>query len=367
MSTETPENTTEPLFTPVRFGAVQAANRVIMAPLTRLRAEQNGTPNDLMVEYYRQRAGTGMIVTEGTWPVREGRTWYGQPGIETAEHVAGWRRVTDAVHAEGGTIALQIMHGGRISHPEITGTGRVVGASPVAAPQPVRIAEGKVDAPVPHELSEQEIGDVVRQFADAARRAVEAGFDAVQIHGANGYLLQQFFAPSSNHRTDRYGGTPENRARFAIEVTRAVAEAVGPERTGIRLSPQHNVQGAEEPDRDEAAAVYAAWADAVADLPLSHVDVLHIDPADEIVQSIRHTTGAPLIANSSFAVPTTREDSARLVADGLAEAVGVGRPVIANPDLARRWREGAAENEPDPTTFYVGGATGYTDYPALSD
>lgn len=129
MSTETPENTTDPLFTPVRFGAVQAANRVIMAPLTRLRAEQDGTPNDLMVEYYRQRADTGMIVTEGTWPVREGRTWYGQPGIETAEHVAGWRRVTDAVHAEGGTIALQIMHGGRISHPEITGTGRVVGAS----------------------------------------------------------------------------------------------------------------------------------------------------------------------------------------------------------------------------------------------
>lgn len=348
---------------PVRLGAVGASNRLVMAPLTRLRAELDGTPNDLMVEYYRQRASAGMIITEGTWPVIEGRTWYGQPGIETDEQVAGWRAVTDAVHAEGGTIALQIMHGGRISHEELTGTGRIVAPSAIPAPHPIRISSGKAEAPTPHALTEHEVAQTVRQFAQAARRAMDAGFDAVQVHGANGYLVQQFLAPSSNRRTDAYGGDPERRARFAVEVTRAVAEEIGADRTGIRLSPEHNVQGAVEEDPQDALATYRAWAEAVADLDLAHVDMLHADPTSEVVRMVREITGAPLIANTGFGVVTDRETARRLLADGLAEAVGVGRPILANPDLYARWRDDAEENEPQPQTFYTRGARGYTDYP----
>ncbi|MDO5634904.1 MAG: alkene reductase [Micrococcus sp.] len=353
------------LFSAVRFGAVEAANRVVMAPLTRLRAELDGTPNALMVEQYRQRAGVGMIVAEGTWPVIEGRTWYGQPGIATAEHVVGWRKVTDAVHAEGGRIALQIMHGGRISHPEITGTGRIVAPSAVAAPNPIRISTGKVDAPLPHALSVEEIDGVVADFVAAAERAMDAGFDAVQIHGANGYLIHQFFSPSSNLRSDEYGGTPERRARLGIEVTRAVAAAIGADRTGIRVSPEHNVQGAVEQDHDDVAAAYRHFAESVADLGLSHIDVLHAEPGSELVQSIRSASRAPLIANTGFAEITTLEEAARLVGEDVAAAVSVGRAVIANPDLVRRWETGAALNEPRPETFYTGGARGYTDYPSL--
>lgn len=354
------------LFTPVSLGALELRNRLVMAPLTRLRAgKDDGVPGDLAVEYYRQRASMGLIVTEGTWPVREGRTWYGQPGIETAEQQAGWARVADAVHAEGGLIAMQIMHGGRVSHPELTGTGRIVSADASAGSNPIRIAEGKVDPPVAEALTTDEVRKVIDGFVAAARRAVDAGMDAVELHGANGYLIHQFLAPASNHREDEYGGSPENRARLAVEVVTAVAAEIGAERTGIRLSPEHNIQGALETDPAETMRTYRALAEGIAPLRIAFVDVLHADPTSELVQMIREVSGAPLIANTGFGIITTRQEAARLVADGLADAVGVGRAAIANPDLARRWREGLGENEPDPATFYSDGAEGYTDYPAL--
>lgn len=353
------------LFSPLSLGAIELDNRLVMAPLTRIRADADGVPNEMMVEYYTQRASLGLIVTEGTFPVMEGRTWIGQPGLETADQVSGWRRVTDSVHAAGGKIVAQIMHGGRIGHELISGTGRVVAPSALAAPGEIRTPEGKSAHPVPHALSTEEVAETITAFTQASKNAIEAGFDGVQLHGANGYLLHEFTAPASNTRSDQYGGSPENRARLSVEVAASVSAAIGADRTGIRLSPQHNIQGALEEDHEVALATYRVMAEGFAPLGLSHIDVLNADPASEIVQMIRRVSGAPLIANSGFGVQTTREEAVRLVAEDLAEAVGVGRSVIANPDLAHRWEMGLEENEADPSTFYVGGERGYTDYPAL--
>ncbi len=353
----------EKLFSPVTLGSAQLANRLVMAPLTRIRSDERGVPTDTVVEYYRQRASMGMIVTEGTWPVGEGRTWIGQPGIEGPEHVEGWRKVTDAVHAEGGKIVMQIMHGGRIGHPSISTTGRVTAPSAIAAPGEIRTPEGKQPHPVPHALTTGEVAETVGQFVRAAENAVAAGMDGVQIHGANGYLIHEFTSPATNQRTDRYGGSPENRARLSVEIAAAVAGAIGPGRTGIRLSPQHNIQGALEEDHEDALATYRAMAEGLAPLDLAHIDVLSAEPASELVQMIRRVSGAPLIANTGFGVVTTREEAAEIIEQDLAEAVSVGRAVIANPDLARRWEEDLPENDAVPATFYVGGERGYTDYP----
>jgi N-ethylmaleimide reductase len=350
------------------FGALDLSNRVVMAPLTRTRATEDGVPTDIMVEHYRQRAGVGLIVTEGTWPVIEGKSYPGQPGIESEAQIAGWRRVADAVHAEGGTIVMQLMHGGRVSHPEISGVDRVVGPSAVASPGQGRTASGtKVDLPVPHALSTAEVSDVVAQFVQAARNAIAAGMDGVEVHGANSYLVHQFLSPESNVRDDVYGGSPENRARFGVEVTRAVADAVGAERTGIRLSPQHQIPGVLETDDADARATYTALAEGLAELRLAFVDLLHADPKSDLVQHIRHTAGAPTVVNSGFGAATTREEAEELVLEGWADAVAVGRPVIANPDLVTRWEQRAELNDPRPELFYVGGAEGYTDYPSLAE
>lgn len=355
------------LFDPASFGALPLSNRVVMAPLTRTRADDDGTPTETMAEYYRQRAGQGLLLTEGTWPVREGKSYPGQPGIETAAQIVGWQRIADAVHDAGGTIVMQLMHGGRVGHPEISGEPRVVGPSAVPAPGETRTPTGKAAMPVPHALTTQEIPVVVAQFVQAARNAIAAGLDGVEVHGANGYLVHEFLSPVSNIRADRYGGSPENRARLAIEVTHAVAGAIGADRTGIRLSPQHNNQGVLEEDDADALATYLAVAAGLAPLGLAFVDVLSAEPTSGLVQSIRSAAGAPLIINTGFSIPTTRGAAHALVADGWADAVAVGRPVIANPDLVERWRVGAELNEPRPALFYGRTAEGYTDYPALGD
>jgi len=355
------------IFSSAAFGTLSLPNRLVMAPLTRIRAGEDGTPGDLLVTYYEQRASFGMILTEGTWPVREGRTWVGQPGLETEEHVAGWRRVTDAVHAAGGTIVTQLMHGGRISHPTISGTGRVVSASALAGPGTIRTPEGKTHLPVAHALTEAEVQEAVAGFAAAARNAIRAGFDGVEVHGANGYLVHQFLSPATNQRTDGYGGSAENRARFAVEVVTAVAGAIGADRVGIRLSPEHNIQGALEEDAAETAATYAAVARGLAPLDIAFVDILHADPAGELVQGIRRELGAPLIANTGFGTVTTREEAVELVESGVADAVAVGRAAIANPDLAERWGASHELNDHDASTFYAGGPRGYIDYPTLAE
>ncbi|GMM96087.1 alkene reductase [Microbacterium sp. MTN4-26] len=354
------------LYSPATFGSLHLANRVVMAPLTRTRAGADGVPTDAMVEYYRQRAGQGLIVSEGVWPVAEGMSYPGQPGIETPEQIEGWRLVADAVHAAGGVIVMQLMHGGRVSHTAITGTERIVAPSALPAPGQTRTPEGKVDMPVPHALETDEIPAVIAQFAQAARNAVAAGFDGVEVHGANGYLVHEFLSPASNGREDAYGGSPEARARFAVEVTAAVAAAIGADRTGIRLSPQHNIQGVLETDDADAHATYAALAAGLAPLGLAFVDILHAHPQGDLVQRIRRSVGAPVILNSGFSSPTTREEAEALVAEGWADAVGVGRPVIANPDLVHRWQQRADLNEPRPELFYGRTAEGYTDYPALA-
>ncbi|KAA9089489.1 alkene reductase [Microbacterium radiodurans] len=355
------------LYEPTRFGALNLSNRVVMAPLTRTRATEDGVPTDIMVEYYRQRAGQGLIVTEGTWPVAEGKSYPGQPGLVTDEQIAGWRRIADAVHAAGGTIVMQLMHGGRVSHPDITGADRVVAPSALAAPGQTRTPKGKADMPVAHALTEDEIPTVIEQFVQQARAAVAAGLDGVEVHGANGYLVHEFLSPVSNVREDAYGGSPENRARFAVEVTRAVADAIGADRTGIRLSPQHNIQGVLEEDDADARATYTALAEGLAPLGLAFVDVLSATPTGDLVQHIRRTVGAPLVLNSGFGSPTTRDEAERLVDEGWAEAVAVGRPVIANPDLVSRWQQDAELNAPRPELFYGSTAEGYTDYPTLDE
>ena len=358
-------DTAHPLFSPAELGRLELSNRVVMAPLTRIRAEADGTPTELMKEYYAQRASFGMIITEGTWPVQEGRTWGRQPGIETGRHVAAWREITDEVHARGGRIVMQVMHGGRISHPELSGTGRIVAPSAIASPNPIRISSGKVDAPVPHALTGEEIPEVIAQIVAGARNAMAAGMDGVQVHGANGYLIHEFLAPSTNTRTDAYGGSPANRARFAVEALTAVADAIGPENTGLRLSPEHNIQGALENDRADVLATYLALAEGVAGLDLAHVEIVHHEPEGELVQALRDAFGAPLILNTGFSRFSTRETAFGLIDRAGADAVSVGRSALANPDLVQRWREDGPLNDPDPETYYGGGAQGYTDYPVL--
>ncbi len=354
-----------PLYTPVDLGKLQLSNRVVMAPLTRIRAETDGTSNEMMKKYYAQRASFGMIITEGTWPIREGRTWGRQPGIETAEHVAGWREITDAVHDRGGRIAMQIMHGGRISHPELSGTGRIVAPSAIASPNPIRISSGKVDPVVPEELQPEELPIIIEQFVNGARNAMAAGMDAVQLHGANGYLLHEFLAPTTNLRTDSYGGSPENRARFLIEVITAVANEIGAENTGLRLSPEHNIQGAIEADHEDVHATYLALARGIRHLGLAHVELVHHEPTGQFIQTLRENLGAPGILNTGFSRFTTRETAEALIDEQATDMVSVGRLALANPDLVDRWRFDTPLNEPDPETFYEGGEQGYTDYPVL--
>ncbi|MER6692332.1 alkene reductase [Streptomyces minutiscleroticus] len=353
------------LFTPVSLGDIELANRVVMAPLTRMRSGSSGVPDDLVVEHYRQRASMGLIVTEGTYPNHESQAFVGQPGIVTDEQAAGWRRVAEAVHARGGRIVMQVMHGGRVTHPDVNGGRRVVAPSAIAIDGEGHTEKGKQPYPVPHALTADEARAALDDFVTASRRAVEAGLDGVEIHGANGYLLHEFLSPASNRRTDEYGGSPEKRARFVVEVVTAVAEAVGAGRVGLRISPEHNIQDALETDRDDVLATYGHLMDQLRPLGLAYLSVLHKEPAGDLVQELRRRFGGKLVANSGFSSPTTREEAVRLIEDTHADAVAVGRAAIANPDLVERWQGEHPENEPRPELFYAPGAEGYTDYPFL--
>jgi 2,4-dienoyl-CoA reductase-like NADH-dependent reductase (Old Yellow Enzyme family) len=338
--------------------------RFVMAPLTRNRAGAGMVPTDLAVEYYAQRAGAGLIITEGTQPSAVGQGYLNTPGIHSPEQVEGWRKVADAVHARGGHIVVQLMHVGRVSHPDNKAGLETVAPSALPAPGKMVTASGQVDHPTPRALETEELPGIVQEFVQAARNAVEAGLDGVEVHAANGYLLHQFQAPSSNTRTDEYGGSPENRARLTVEVTRAVAEAIGADRVGIRISPAHNIQGVLEEDEVETRETYEALVDGIADLGLAYLSILGA-PDDKLVQNLRERFGGPVILNSGFSEVTTLEEVEQILEDGAADLVAVGRPFLANPDLAERWRQGAPLNEPNPATFYGGGAEGYTDYPTL--
>jgi 2,4-dienoyl-CoA reductase-like NADH-dependent reductase (Old Yellow Enzyme family) len=350
-------------FENAQVGPWTLPQRFVMAPLTRNRAGEGGVPTDLNVEYYRQRASAGLIITEGTQPSAVGQGYLDTPGIHSDEQVAGWRKVTEAVHGEGGRLFIQLMHAGRIAHPDNKNGLESVAPSAIAAPGKMVTATGQVDHPTPRSLETDEVPGIVEEFVHAARQAVAAGADGVEVHSANGYLLHQFLAPSSNTRTDEYGGSPENRARLAVEVTRAVAEAIGAERVGIRISPAHNIQGVLEEDPADVRATYDALVDGIADLGLAYLSIL-ADPASDLLRDLRERFGGPVIINSGFGEVTTLDSVEGLLERELGDLVAVGRPFLANPDLPRRWREGIELNEPNPDTFYGGGAEGYTDYPA---
>lgn len=361
------------LFAPATAGALQLKNRVTMAALTRSRAGADGVPTDLHVEYYAQRATAGLVVTEGTRTSGVGQAFIGQAGIHSHEQVAGWRRVADAVHPAGGTIVMQIMHGGRLTLSSINNGEQAEAPSAIApvmrAPQggEVRVrlhgADGRQDVPAPRALETDELSRIVDEFVTAARNAVAAGLDGVELHSANGYLLHEFLAPSGNQRTDEYGGSPENRARLGVAVVRAVAAEIGADRVGLRISPEHNVQGLMEDDRADVLATYGALLDGIADLDIAYLSILHADIDGDLVAALRSRFGGFTLLNSGFGSVTTREEAAHIVEDGLADAAVVGRQLIANPDLVRRWQEGLERNTPDFSTFYTPGAHGYTDYP----
>jgi len=318
------------------------------------------------VEYYSQRASAGLIITEGSQPTPEGQGYLNTPGFHSEKQLAGWRRVADGVHSNGGRIVAQLMHAGRISHPDNTGGQEIIAPSPVAAPDEMFTADGMKPFPTPREITLEEIPSIVEGYVQAARNAVQAGLDGVEVHGANGYLIHQFLAPGSNHRTDKYGGSPENRVRFALEVTRAVADAIGADRVGIRISPAHNVQGATEENPADVAATYRLLVEGLAPLGLAYLSVL-ADPKQDLIQDLRRIFGGVVIANDGFGEITTRASAQEILDKDLADAVAVGRLFLANPDLPARWRTGAELNEPNPDTFYGGGAEGYTDYPFLDD
>lgn len=350
------------LFTSVRVGRHTLPNRLAMAPMTRSRARPDGTPGDLSATYYAQRAGLGLIITEGTQPSEDGQGYLATPGIHTDAHAAGWKKVTDAIHARGGHVFIQLMHAGRMSHPDNTPHHRQgVAPSAIAPGAPMFTATGMQDIPEPRALTIKEIHQTVADFRTAARRAIAAGADGVEIHGANAYLVHQFLAPSANVRTDQYGGSIANRIRFAIEVATAVAAEIGPDRTAIRLSPGLQMWGIDE--GPEGPDLYRRLADELDPLGLAWMHIAH--QGDEVLLAdLRERWHGALILNRAN---RPREQIGADVATGLADLESYGQLVLANPDFITRLETGAVMNTPDRATFFGGDARGYTDYPTLDE
>ena len=350
------------LFDSVRVGRYTLQNRLVMAPMTRSRALADGTPGELAAEYYAQRASVGLIVTEGTQPSEEGQGYMTTPGIYSDAHVAGWKKVTSAVHEKGGHLFIQLMHAGRMSHPDNTRHHRVgVAPSAIAPGTAMFTASGMQDIPVPRALSIEEIRRTVDDFRTAARHAVDAGADGVEIHGANAYLVQQFFAPSANTRTDEYGGPIENRARFALEVAAAIAGEIGADRTAIRLSPGTKLWGI-----DEGAQGPDLYHYLVAELDKLGLAYLHIahQGNEALLSDIRKLWKGTLIVNRAG---RPREQIGADVVTGLADLESYGQMVLANPDFVTRLQRNAAMNTADRNGFFGGAEQGYTDYPSLSE
>lgn len=358
---------------PLQAGRLTLSNRIVQAPMGRLRADTEGRPGELMARHFSQRAGMGLIVTDGTSPTREGRVSYTQPGLWSDDQIPGWRAVADAVHAAGGHIVVQLMHAGWNTHSQVTGLP-VESASAVDHDGWSHDARGnRIPYETPVALDDAGLERVRRGFADAAERAVTAGLDGVELHSANGYLLHSFLGPGSNIRTDSYGGSPENRARFVTEVAAAVAERIGADRTGIRISPGMTIQGVVEDDDSVAAETYGHLVDGLNSLGggqgIAYLNLEQPDLGGELATGLRDRFNGPVFANRNTGLRqvSTRQDALDILALGY-DAAAVGRPALANPDLVARWTavDAAAtpqENTPDRSTFYFGGASGYTDYP----
>ena len=353
----------DPLFTPCKLGALSLRNRIIMSPMTRDRAGPGDAPNDIMVEYYRQRAGAGMIVTEGTQPSTVGKGYWRTPGIYSQAQIAGWRRVADAVHAEGGMIVVQLMHCGRVVVAENRGfEADVIAPSAIPCPAKVPGPDGvPLATAAPRALEASELPALAEEFAQAAINAREAGIDGVELHCASGYLLNQFLNIASNSRTDQYGSSPENRARFPIEVLSAIAAAIGADRTGLRISPGNGYNGM---DTSEPEAGFAPLLAAATKLDLAYVHVVDMgEECPETLPMLRRHFAGPIIANNMLKADTGRT----ILSEGKAEAVSFGRAFIANPDLPYRIANNLTLAKPRYELLYQGEAAGYIDYPASGE
>jgi len=360
---------TSSLFSTTPLGALTLPNRIAMSPMTRSRTTQPGNvPNTLMAEYYAQRASAGLIITEATQISQQGQGYSFTPGIYTNQHIAGWKLVTSAVHKADGRIFLQLWHVGRMSHESFHDDGETVAPSAVSPGAQVwvvdpRTGEGSmVDCPVPRSLTKQEIALIVDDFRQAARNAIEAGFDGVEIHGANGYLIDEFLRRSSNLRTDEYGGSQENRIRFLVEVAEAVAGEIGADRTGIRLSPYITQRNMADDEIIEVILKAARELDRIG-LVYAHLSEADWDDAPEVPEQFRQDLRSAYSGRIIVAGKYSKERGEKIIADGLADIVAYGRPFIANPDLPDRFRQNLPLADFDGTTLFGGTAAGYSDYP----
>ena len=355
------------LFNPLPLGALELPNRILMAPLTRARAGRECVPNELMARYYAQRAGAGLIISEATGISREGLGWPDAPGLWNRDQVDGWRLVTDAVHSKGGRIVAQLWHMGRVVHSDLGG-GQPVSSSATTAPDFAHTYEGKKPYEEARAATKADIDRIIGDYVRAARNAIEAGFDGVQIHGANGYLLDQFLRDSSNLREDEYGGPIVNRLRFAREVLEAVGNEIGMDRVGIRFSPNILVQGVVDSD---PLPLYVELAKLLEELKVPWIELREpykptssgSVPTAPVSPAMRQHYSGRIVINSDHDWTDARDR----IEGGHADAVSIGRLFIANPDLVKRIATGAPLNAGDPGTFYSGGAEGYTDYPALTE
>jgi 2,4-dienoyl-CoA reductase-like NADH-dependent reductase (Old Yellow Enzyme family) len=348
------------LWTPISVGNINLPHRMALAPMTRSRAHADGTPSELVPTYYAQRASLGLLITEGTQPSEDGQGYTLTPGIHTPAHIEGWKKVASAVHAKGARIFMQVMHAGRISHPDNTPHHRQpVAPSAIASGQQIFTPTGMQDNPVPRALTLDEIKATIADFRQAARNAIDAGLDGVEIHGANGYLINQFLAPNANIRTDAYGGTIENRSRFAIEVAKAVIDEIGAERTGIRLSPGFEVGGLT--DGPEGEDLYRHLIGELNTLGLAYLHLHHFDN-DRFLAEIRGQWFQTLIVSRNG---RPLDALGKDIDNGLADIAAVGKWAISNPDFVERLQTGAELADLDPSTLFSPGAKGYIDYPSL--
>ena len=353
----------DPLFEPIRLGALELKNRILMAPLTRGRSSLDGVPEDLKIDYYRQRAGAGLIISEATGINRVGLGWPTAPGLWSDAQVEGWKPVTAAVHEDGGLIVAQLWHMGRLAHEATTGI-QPVSASAITAKGEAHTPEGKKPYPEPRAMTLDDIKTTVEDYVRAARNAIEAGFDGVQVHGANGYLIDQFLKPNTNHRDDDYGGSVENRVRFLMEVMTAVTGEIGADRTSLRLSPNGMVQDSYDPRPER---VFGEAARQLSELGIGFLELRESKPDSSFVQSddppmgplIRVLFDGPLVLNEDY----SPESAAATIEAGKADAIAFGRPYISNPDLTDRIRNGYPLADSNVRTWYSKGAEGYTDYP----
>ncbi|QHF45938.1 alkene reductase [Pseudomonas sp. S35] len=345
------------LFSPLSLGRYTLANRLVMAPMTRSRADDAGVPSDLVTTYYAQRATAGLIISEGVFPDASGKGYVRTPGIETAEQVAAWKSVTDAVHAQGGHIFMQLMHCGRVSHPSLLADNALpLAPSAIKPAGQTWTATGLQDFVTPHALSVAQIGGVVDSYRQAARRAIEAGFDGVELHAASGYLPEQFLSSASNQRDDQYGGSVENRSRFVLEVLKAMADEVGADRVGIKISPQMNFNDISDANPQQT---YTYLVTQLRGLKLAYLHVALFGASFDYHAALRPLFDGCYLVGSGL----TRDSADSLIAEGNADAAVFGSTFLANPDLPARFRSGAALNVPDKDTFYAPGAEGYIDYP----